>query len=101
MENNSSKIYPVSSDEVAEMLGLKLSLDAHTEPEKHAENPAEVLPVEANSPDSHAIPSDESPVKPELPSGLPVKAKTLVKSILPYFLVFIVGLVMYYFFFSN
>jgi len=100
MTDNSEKIYPVSTDAVAEMLGLKPSLDVPAEPESHAESPVEVLPVEAKIADPHA--GAESPVAHNLPAGLQEnKAKSLIKSVLPYLLVFIVGLVMYYFFFSN
>lgn len=106
MNNNIQKIYPASSDEVLEMLNLKPSLEPgsvfhdekipSTEPKPAILNPE--IKKAGNSQNHKEKFDSEVLFKNSTPtSGL----KNLSKTILPYALVFFVGLVMYYFFFSN
>mgnify|MGYP001597641290 CR=1 FL=1 len=115
MTENSSKIYPASSDSVAQMLGLKTRSeeseeDFGTQAEENEIAPAD-LPVpdlptakvkSANgSPWTNHAPRADIDVEMEEINGKPSAVKRIFKAALPYLVVFAIGLTAYYFFLAD
>lgn len=116
MTENSSKIYPASSDSVAQMLGFKVRPeDSANLKEENEISPAD-LPVanlstahpaqanEAEKPESfanHVIPKEDVDKEMEELNGKPSLVKKIFKAALPYIMVFAVGLGAYYFFLAD
>lgn len=100
-----TKKYPSAPPEIGEVLGFNKTDDSHANT-AHAEASDAHLPVV----DSHAVKPDDSKVAHTLPhqietleeaqSKQPAWQKAL-RSVAPYFAVFAVGIVLYYFFLSK
>ncbi|MBI5530865.1 MAG: sortase [Candidatus Doudnabacteria bacterium] len=110
--DNSTKKYPVATPEIAALLGMDKS-DSHSE---HAPTvPVADLPI-ANLPVAHSAKEDHSPIHEKVHESVGMDPETdlalhpvskssalvkVLKSAIPYVAVFVVGLFLYYFFFSS
>src|SRR3989344_5775960 len=99
-DNISPKIYPTSSEEVAKRLGFDPEGSENNSPE-HDVASESVLPIEHTDPKHPDAPiSKHSGLASEIEEKQS-KLKTLFRSVFPYLMVFLVGLVAYYFFFAD
>jgi len=114
MTEQTSKIYPTSTDSVAHMLGLSgqenmVGILENSQAEEVSAHvlPVPDLPIEVRKKTEAENQTDRLP-KPKADVDLEMEAienrspfKKILKAGLPYFLVFIIGLGAYYFFISN